>query len=131
MFAEETSVTTSQTWSVTAGLEVAVETEVKAGFPILASGTVKTSLKVSVSGTYQRTNTKTETQSFQFPITIPGHTHVKATAIIYEGNIDVDYKGRMKYVLDSGKEFDYPVEGTYNGVAVSQAVVSVEQIANN
>lgn len=85
-------------------------------------------MKVTVSGTYQRTNTKSEKQSFQFPIAVPAHTHISATATIYEGNIDVDYKGEMKYVLDSGTEFKYPVEGTYNSVAVSKAVVSVEKI---
>ena len=121
-------VTTKQSWSVTGSLEQGVETEVKADIPILASGTVKASLKLSISSTYQRKHLITEKQSFQFPIAIHANKQVKAAATIYEGNIDMEYKGHIKYALDSGKEFGYDVKETYSGVAVSQAVISVEPI---
>ena len=130
-FTGETSVTTSQSWSVTGSIEVGVSAEVSAGFPILAEGKVSTSLTVSASSTYQRDNTETNTKSYQFPITVPANTKVRATVTLYEGDIKVDYEANMKYVLDSGKEFEYHVKGIYNGVAVSEAVVSVNQIPDN
>ena len=130
-FTGETSVTTSQSWSVTGSIEVGVSAEVSAGFPILAEGKVSTSLTVSASSTYQRENTETKTQSFQFPITVPANTNVKATATLYEGDIKISYEAEMKYILDSGKEFEYHVNGIYSGVAVSEAVVSVDPVSDN
>ena len=118
------TVETSESWSVTAGIEAGVETEVKAGFPILAEGKVRASVKVSVSGTYGRTNTKTTEQSFSFPINVPAGKHTQATATLYEGDIDTKYTATMVYNLDSGKSFNYEVNGVYSGVSASQIVVT-------
>lgn len=122
---------TSETWSVTAGIETSVETEVKAGFPILAEGTVTASLTVSVSGTYETTNTHTREESFEFPVTVPPGQCIKATATLYEGEIDATYTARMVYTLDSGKKFDYTVSGTYKGVAVDSVVVTSRSVPVN
>ena len=112
------------------GLEHGVETEVKASIPILASGRVKASLKLSIPSTYKINveiwKLKSILFSFLLPY-VPINTYVKiSAATIFQGNIDVNYKGQMRYILDSKKGFKYDVNGTYNGVAVYQAVVSVE-----
>ena len=122
------TVETSESWSVTAGMEAGVETEVKAGFPILAEGKVTASVKVSVSGTYGSTNTKTTEQSFSFPINVPAGEHTQATATLYEGEIDTKYTATMVYNLDSGKSFNYEVNGAYSGVSASQIVVKTNSL---
>jgi hypothetical protein len=113
---------------VTAGIEVSVQVEVKAGFPLIAGGTgsasASGSLTVSVSGTYKTTNKHTAQQSFKFPVTVPPRQCIQATATLYEGEIDTRYTARMVYTLDSGKEFQYSVSGTYKGVAVDKVVVT-------
>lgn len=122
---------TSETWSLTTGVELGVETEVKAGFPILAEGTVTTSLTVSITGTYETTNTHTTEQSFEFPVTVPPRQCLQATATLYEGEIDTRYTARMLYTLDSGKSFGYSVSGTYKGITVGSVVVATRSIPAN
>ena len=125
-FEGKETVQTTESWSVTAGMEAGVETEVKAGFPILAEGKVKVSVKVSVSDTYAREDSQTKEQSFGFPIKVAAGGHMQATATLYEGNIDTRYTATMIYNLDSGESFQYDVKGKYSGVSVSQVVVKTE-----
>ena len=118
------TVETTESWLVTAGVKTEVETEVKAGFPILVEGKAKVSVTMSISGIYGRTNTQTTEQSFSFPINASAGEHTQATATLYEGNIDTNYTAKMVYNLDSGKSFYYHVTGAYSGVSVSQVVVT-------
>ena len=127
VFSESESVTTSSSWSMTAGMEAGMETEVTAGIPGIASASVKVSVKESISGTYKRSTTKTTEQSFSFPFKVPAGQRLKATAMIYEGSINTRYTGTMVYTLDTGKKFSYDVSGTYTGISVSEVVVSVER----
>ncbi len=129
-FAGKESVITSSSWSITAGMEAGVETEVKAGFPILAEAKVKVTAKVSVSTTHSRQSSKTTEQSFSFPVTVPAGKNMQATATLYEGDIDTEYTANMVYTLDSGMTFQYAVRGTYNGVSASQAVVTYVSFTN-
>ena len=119
------TVDTSESWSVTAGMEVSVvkQTEVKAGIPIIQAVDSKVSVSVtmSVSG---RTNMQTTEQAFSFPIKVPPGKRIQATATLYEGDIDTKYTATMVYNLDSGKSFNYKVNGAYSGISVSQIVVT-------
>lgn len=124
-FDGSTSVTTGQSWSVTAGIESSIEAQVKAGIPLIDQVTVKVSIKLSVSGTYSRSTTKTTTRSFTFPVKVPAGKHVKATARIYEGNINMKYTAQILYALASGKSFSYNVTGDYTGITASEADVTI------
>ena len=120
------TVETSSSWSVTGGMEFGFETEVNAAIPLLAESKVKVSAKLSVSGTYGRSNTITIQRSFNFPVKVPPREHIKATATLYRGVIKTKYTGTMVYNLDSGKSFSYAVEGSYSGVAVTQVAMAIE-----
>ena len=129
-FTGSESVTTAESWSVTAGLEAGVSTTIKTGIPFLASSEITVSIKVSVSGTYQRSNAKTTKRSFNFPVKVPPGKRSKATATLYEGIINTKYIGMILYTLDSGKKFRYRVSGTYYGISASQIVVTVVEMNN-
>lgn len=103
--------TTAEEWSVTAGMETSVETEVKAGIPILAEAKVKVSVKVSVSVSTSRSTNETTKQSYSFPVKVPAGKHVQASVTIYEGNINTKYTAEILYALASGKSFSYNVTG--------------------
>ena len=119
-------VTTEQSWSLTSGLESSVQVQVEAGFPLIAKTKVTTSLSVSVSGTYGRSNTKTTDQSYNFPLKVPPGKRLRATAGLYEGKIETKYTAIIQYTLDTGSKFDYNVSGEYNGISASEVVVTVE-----
>ena len=75
----------------------------------------------------ERPSTTTTEESFHFPVTVPAGKSIRATALLYEGNIDTPYTAEMKYTLDSGKEFQYSVSGTYHGVAMDKVKVTIEE----
>ena len=111
-------------------LYAGVSTTIKTGIPILASGETTVSIKVSVSGIYQRSNAKTTKRSFNFPVKVPPGKRSKATATLYEGIINTKYTGMILYTLDSGKKFHYRVSGTYYGISASEIVVIVVEMNN-
>lgn len=125
-FRASEKVETSESWSVTAGLEVGVKTEVKAGIPLIADVTTTLSLAVSSSSTHQRSNKKITEKSYEFPIIVPAGQRLLASAVRLEGYIDTPYTARMKYVLDSGVQFDYVANGTYTGISTTQVKVTTE-----
>ena len=126
-FTGSESVTTAESWSMTTGLEAGVETTIKAQAPII-SAEVKVSFKLSVSGTYKRSNTKTTTRSFNFPVKVPPGKRLRAIATLYEGTINTRYMGVISYTLDSGKKFRYRVSGTYRGISASEVAVKVVEM---
>lgn len=123
------TVTTEQAWSVTASMEASVSIEVDSGFPIIAEAKIKASLQVTASGSYSRKNIKTTKQSYSFPLKVPGnYESLQATAILYEGNINTRYTGRVVYILDTGAKFSYNVSGEYSGISASEVVVKVQPV---
>ena len=125
------AITETESWSITKSLE----TEVSAEFEVSGSGLfIETSakfgvrVKTGISGTRSRETTTTTTRSYDFQIDVPPRKTVEATATIYEGVINTPYTGTMKYILETGRTFQYNVRGTYKGVAVSQIIVTKTEI---
>lgn len=126
-FSGSASVITASSWSVTAGLEVGIETEIEAGVPMIASVKAKVSVKMSISYTRSSSTTTTSEESFSFPITIPKGEIVQATATFYEGIINTPYSARIVYTLDSNVEYGFDVKGVYNGVDSDKVEVVLEK----
>ena len=127
-FAGKESVMTSSSWSVTAGMEIGVETEVEAGVPLIASAKTTVSAKVSLSATHSLENSKTTEESFSFPVTVPAGEILQATAVLYEGKINTTYEADMVYTVDTGKQFQYHIKGSYNGIDSDKVVVVLDKI---
>lgn len=126
-FAGSETVQSSSSWSISAGLEYGVQIEVEGSVPLVSSVKATSSLKLSVSSTYQRENQSTSEESFSFPITVPAGQRLQATATLKEGNISLQYKAKLVYTLDSGKTMEYDHTGTYSGVSADQVVVTIDQ----
>ena len=126
-FAGKDSVIRSSTWSITVGVEVGLQLQIKGGIPLLFAKRATVTAKVSVSGTYESTNTETSEELFNFPIKVPAGKIVKATAILKEANIDTPYNAELEYTLDTGKTLTYNTSGTYSGVDFDMVEVAVEE----
>ncbi len=119
------TMTTAESWSVTAGMESSIEAKVQARIPEISEAREKAAVTLSVSGTYDRSNTRTIERSYAFPVKVPAGQRLQATATLYEGNIKTGYKGKMLYTLASGATFGYDVSGEYNGISASQVAVTL------
>jgi hypothetical protein len=123
-FTNRHSVTTSQKWSVTAGVEVHSETHVEAGIPEVGKAGSTFGWKVSASATYERSNSETRELSWQESGTLQPGDSINLQAVTRIGRLSIDYTGTMVVKLKHGQgEFRYPVKGTYDGVAVSAVQV--------
>ena len=124
----ETTVQTKIAWSTTTSLEFSMTTTVNAGVPVVAQVNEELAWTVGSSSTYQQEQTETTKKLYDFPITCPPHTYVKAQAIMYEDQISTNYVADMTYHLDSGKVIKYHVkQGIYDGLSARGVYVTVEE----
>lgn len=122
---QEVSEEFTSSWSVTYGLEVSVETEVKAGFSILAEGKLKVGAKVSLGGSNSGSTTTRKTISISDTFTArPGET-VVFRAIATKGTCkSVPYTGTVTATFSGGATLTYPISGTYDSVTYSDVSVT-------
>ena len=123
-FGGEMQVETTSTWSVTSSLTVGLSYTVETDALIFSKISATASVEHSVSQTYEHTEKKTTTESFSFPLKVPAKTNIRATAVLYEANIDVPFKAKMVFHLDTGKEIEVNMDGTYKGLDSDQVVVT-------
>ena len=126
VFSGTETVETSSYWSRTAGIEAGIKVELKGGVPYLWQAKTEVSGKISLSYTGGESYTKTSSESFKFPITVPAGRKIQARAVLNVGTIDVDYTATMIYTLDSGVEFQYSTEGTYQGEVSDEVKVEFD-----
>ena len=125
----EETIVEREAWSITTSIEFAMGAEftVEAGLLFAsASSTFSFSLTIGVESTYARENERSITRSFNFPVTVAAGEQVTATATIYEGSISTDYSADVVYTLDTGKEYQYSVQGTYTGITTGLTVITTE-----
>ena len=125
-FSGEMEVTNTSTWSLTTSITLGVSFEVSAGF-LVFSAKMESSVETSVSDTYESSITTRSSESFNFPLNVPAGKIVRATATLYEVNLEAKYTAKMAFTFDTGKKIIFDVEGTYTGVDSDRVEVVVEE----
>ena len=120
-------VQTKISWSTSTSLELSYTFSVTAGIPIVGEVSSELSWMVGLTSTYERDETRTETKTYDFPITCMPHTRIEAQAIIYDDKISTNYEAEVTYNLDSGKVIKYHVNGIYNGLSVRGVDVDINE----
>ena len=120
------SVTTTRAWSITNELSLSHTLTVSAGIPGVAEIGGETSWAVGMTSSHSVSTTKTEEQSWEWPIVCPPHTGMVGTATMYSDEITTDYVGKMELQLDNGKVYNYTIKGEYNGLNVRTGAVNVD-----
>ena len=123
-FEGEMQVETTSTWSVTSSLTVGLSYTVETS-ALIVSASATASVELGVEGTHEHAEKKTTTESFSFPLKVPAKTNIRATAVLYEANIDVPFTAKMVFHLDTGKEIEVDMDGTYKGLDSDQVVVTI------
>ncbi|MGW5051379.1 jacalin-like lectin [Actinokineospora sp. NPDC004072] len=116
-FDGERQVETSQSWSVSVGVEIYQEISVSAGIPEVAKVDGKFGWKVSATATHESKNTETKKLSWgESGTLLPGQS-IYLQALTRVGRLPaLDYTGQMEIRLQNGERFSYPVRGSYAGV---------------
>ena len=93
---------TAESWSTTAGLEASVEATIEAGIPLIASAEITASIKLSVSGTYKRSNTHSSSTFLSKCLLANARKPLQPSM---RGSSTPDIAtGTILYTLDSGKK---------------------------
>lgn len=117
-FSGKRAVKTSQSWSVTAGLEVYAEASIEAGIPEVGKAGEKFGWKVSASASYHHSSEESRELAWEVSGTLDPGDLIHLQAVTRAGRLPaIDYRGRMEVTLQSGEVFSYPVAGSYEGVA--------------
>lgn len=109
------SSTASETsnFSKTRGASLTVGAAVKVGIPLFAAGTLNTSTTTSQSWTYGKSEAKSETRSYSFPVVVPGRTTLTAKAVV--SMYDVSAKYVIEYRV-KGIEKTIKLQGEWVGI---------------
>lgn len=125
VFKGSKTVTTSQSWTLTAGVEAYAEASVEAGIPEVGKVSEKYGWKVSASASYTRSTQEALELSWEESGTLPPGGSIHLQALTRSGKLpSLDYEGRMVITLKSGDTFSYPVKGTYAGIAYTAVEVT-------
>jgi hypothetical protein len=148
----------SFTWSITEGIEVGSEFEVKVPF----IGDAKSSIKLNFSSTQSQTTSVERHWGYEAQIPVPPHSKVETTFSVLEGQIDTPFtatfqvRGYMKiefdvsspgqkpdwrycegqiedmirggYCVSNPKTFECSTTGTFKGVAATTYVVETKNV---
>ena len=157
-FTVDKTTSDSFTWSLTEGLEVGTEFEVK----VSAVGDSKSSIKMNFSSTQSQTTSVERHWGYSARIPVPPHSKVKTTFSVLEGKVDTPFtatfqvRGYMKISFDvsdpgqkpdwrycegeishmikygvctsNPKTFECSTSGVFTGVAATTYVVHTEPI---
>lgn len=157
-FSVDKTTSDSFTWSLTEGLEVGTEFEVKIPF----IGDSKTSVKINFSSTQSQTSSVERHWGYSANIPVPAHSKIETTFSVLEGKIDTPFtatfqvRGYMKilfdisnpgqkpdwrycegeisemikggYCVSNPKTFECSTSGIFTGVAATTYVVHTKTI---
>jgi hypothetical protein len=112
-------------WSNSTGIEMSITSSVKAGIPEIVDVSIETSVKVSNTFTFGRSQTKKITKSASHKITCPPKSLLKASLTTYQDTLDIDYTGKVELEFQDGDRFSYPVKGIYKGASARSIFLKI------
>ncbi|MGA3561890.1 ETX/MTX2 family pore-forming toxin [Melissospora conviva] len=121
------SVTETEGWSDTYGVEISVSTSISAGVPIFADGKVTLSVDGSHNWTRNGSNSRTRTVSWRQPVLVPARSIVEATVSVTQANIRVPYSLSGDFVYQSGARAAGTVGGMFTGGNSENVQVELKQ----
>lgn len=110
----------SHEWTVTAGLKIGKEFTVTAGVPNVAQAGLTASWELSLSSSYARTWTESQSTEVSIPYTVPAYSQVDVSVSYFEGVVShLPFEGKMQHLLEGGESFYTSVRGYYKGVSTT------------
>jgi hypothetical protein len=119
----EKTVANTHTWSITAGTKVTFSGS--AGIPLVSEG--KVSLELSLSVSFNTSETTTTKFAWSQPVLVPPHSQVVATIGVAETKLTVPYALVGNYVYASGFLAPGSKGGTFTGVNGHDLEVRLDQ----
>jgi hypothetical protein len=104
------------TWNNTAGVELGVETTIKAKVPFVASGGIKVSLKASYSHQWGGSESKQKTITSSTQITIPPGKKGEVTVLVKNKAMDIKFRYKQKIVYQDGTTMITDKDGVYHNL---------------
>lgn len=99
------------------GITIGVSSTLKVGVPVISEGQLTTSISQSNQWSYTESETKEDSRSYSFPVSVPAQTKIVVKIIVAQ------YRANLTYTIDaisesSGKSLT--VKGKWNGVTLGK-----------
>ena len=103
--------TSTFSWSVTAGIKTEVSETISVSIPTIGGAEETASIDLSVSTTKSQSTTQTHSFNDTTTIHIPAHCKLTATLMINEGSLDVPWTANVQVVLGNCGVLRAPANG--------------------
>lgn len=109
--------TTSKTWNSSVSVTTGVEAQVRAGFPLIAGGTVTVSTEVAGEWQWGRTEESSTELETIYAVTVPPMSTIRVSLFATMSSCDVPFSYTQRDVLVNGEPVTYNMDdGVYHGV---------------
>jgi|AGTN01.1.fsa_nt_gi Clostridium epsilon toxin ETX/Bacillus mosquitocidal toxin MTX2. len=93
--------------------------------PFFGEGSITLGTSLGETYTFGESETKEDSQTYNFPIRVPPYTTVNATATVKRYKLDIYYRAKLRGV-NTGKEIT--IDGLWTGVDCSEVIGYAEEI---
>ncbi len=97
----------------------------KVKVPFFGEGSITIGASLGETYTFGQSETIEDSRSYNFPILVPAHTTVNATATVRRYKLDIRYRAKVRGI-NTGREIT--IDGVWTGVDCSEVVGYAEQI---
>ncbi len=120
--------TVTSNFSESQGVQLQVATNYSVGIPKIIDGSISISTTTSASWSYGKSESREDSRSYTFPITVPPHSKYRATVTVAQYKASASYTAKYK-----GKTTGTIVTkmGKWSGIAVGLITYDIYDITGN
>lgn len=119
----QTTVSSSYTWNVSAGIKIGVSTTFETGIPYVAKGEVSVSTEISFNASYGQTHSVSEAFSYSAAVSVPAGATIQANATASSYQISGSYTANYTENWAHAGAVSRQISGTIEGLSAYNVVV--------
>jgi len=125
----EKSVSSSYSWSVSAGVMIGVSASFNTGIPFVAEAEVTTTVEVSFTATFGQNHSVSEAFSYDAAVSVPSNTTIQANATASSYTINGAYTATYAENWAHAGAVTQTITGTIQGLCAYNVVVNYTEVA--
>nr|XP_032834691.1 aerolysin-like protein [Petromyzon marinus] len=119
-FESSKKITKTSSWSTTNKIESTFSLTVNAGIPKIVEAGGRFSFAKGIESTHKVEESKEETETLTFPVSVPPHKTINVVANIGHAKVDLPYTALLRITCVNGASLDASLSGVYNGLTYTK-----------
>nr|XP_032834747.1 uncharacterized protein LOC116956965 isoform X1 [Petromyzon marinus] len=119
-FESSKKINKTSSWSTTNKIESTFSLTVNAGIPKIVEAGGGFSFAEGSESTHKVEESKEETETLTFPVSVPPHKTINVVANIGHAKVDLPYTALLRITCVNGASLDAPLSGVYKGLTYTK-----------